>query len=430
MKMSTKFPHNIGNDSWMDIFYFSTVDDLLSVGLTCKHFNSLTNCNKHVRINDYWKWQCEKICINVSQNINNFTTDNWKQFYISLRKFLIENYYISQKDFKTIQEPINCLNKKTHPILLSCDKKDLLMFKLFEPPIVSPSKSTLDSINNNNNNNNNSSKQKQKQKQQKHMITINDKMKHQYHDGDVSVLYYACINESIKIVEYILDKYSDSIDINSKNDEDNETPFIKSCQIGNIEIVKLLLNSKNMTGNILNGTDDNDDNDNNSNNNNNNNNGLMIALDNRQSDLSKLLINDKRVDVSINSILINAIDNCCYTARNINIDGKNISVEEFKKLNQDFEIFNILMRKRKDDIKINSQNSGGSTALIFSSYLLKSSIKSLNLMSEIIMEILLETFKDTIDVNIVSKSGQTALSIAQEAKNKKIIELLKQHGAK
>ena len=51
-------------------------------------------------------------------------------------------------------------------------------------------------------------------------------------------------------------------------------------------------------------------------------------------------------------------------------------------------------------------------------------------MSEIIMEILLETFKDTIDVSIVSKSGQTALSIAQEAKNKKIIELLKQHGAK
>ena len=75
--------HQIIDQVWMNVFCLFNVRDFLSVHISCKLFNKLTNSSiNHRIINNHWKFYC--------MQTNSFNTKNWKIFYTKL--FAIKEY--------------------------------------------------------------------------------------------------------------------------------------------------------------------------------------------------------------------------------------------------------------------------------------------------------------------------------------------------
>ena len=66
----------IADDIWASIFCFLNVIDFLSVNKSCIHFNKLAMSNK------YWEIQCKYLWFEVESN--RFKTKDWKKFYMEL----------------------------------------------------------------------------------------------------------------------------------------------------------------------------------------------------------------------------------------------------------------------------------------------------------------------------------------------------------
>ena len=93
----------IVDDIWIRAFLLLDIADFLSINLTCKHFNILTNITRRaaqceelsilqVPINQYWKYQSKRLCRNVEDNIKLFTTQDWYAFYKQLFLFITDTY--------------------------------------------------------------------------------------------------------------------------------------------------------------------------------------------------------------------------------------------------------------------------------------------------------------------------------------------------
>ena len=76
----------VSHDVWSDIFCsFLLYNDFISINVTCKHFNNLTNPNKNI-INKYWEKQCKLYCNNIHPY---YKTKQWNLFFIELRSLII-----------------------------------------------------------------------------------------------------------------------------------------------------------------------------------------------------------------------------------------------------------------------------------------------------------------------------------------------------
>ena len=79
---------DIIDDAWISVILYCNVKDFLSLRLSCKHFNLLTNHKRYNQINKYWKHVCQRLCQDI--DILNFETNDWFNFFISFSKFLMK----------------------------------------------------------------------------------------------------------------------------------------------------------------------------------------------------------------------------------------------------------------------------------------------------------------------------------------------------
>ena len=98
---------NIIDDLWVNIFCLCNVKSFISISHTCKHFHNLTNIynsnNKNYvsRLKQYWKNQCQVLCINYNHEYKDASINdyNWYTMYQELVT-IISNLFASQYLFK------------------------------------------------------------------------------------------------------------------------------------------------------------------------------------------------------------------------------------------------------------------------------------------------------------------------------------------
>lgn len=118
---------------------------------------------------------------------------------------------------------------------------------------------------------------------------------------------------------------------------------------------------------------------------------LMVALDNGQSQIAKILL-DKGIDVNIK-------------------DNKGLTALMYAGMNDNIEVAKLLLDKGAD---VNIKNNYSETALMHA--LIKENIE--------IVKLLLDR---GANINVRDKNGKSALMYATEFKDKKLVELLRQY---
>ena len=84
--------YDISDDSWINIFCYCNVNDLISIHQICNHFYKLTNRKRNKTINDFWKYQCDMVCNDIKSL--KFTTPDWYKFFVALMKFYAEYFRV------------------------------------------------------------------------------------------------------------------------------------------------------------------------------------------------------------------------------------------------------------------------------------------------------------------------------------------------
>ena len=230
---------NIIDDIWTEIFYFLNFKSIIHISCCCKHFHMITNSKQYYRIHKYWEWKCKTLCNDIQ--ILNHTTDDWHTFFISLysfmKRFKYFDYFNDIHDYKLCNThkhfnkdfPITIGTDKDgfcervnvaafssvefahHTICLPCIQDNLQVFKLLI----------------------------------KYIDNINDNIHHCGYDCYMSPLGVACVCNSCKIAEYLLN--DSDIDVQLCQTSAQYTPLILATTYGSINIVKLLLKHPKMS---------------------------------------------------------------------------------------------------------------------------------------------------------------------------------------
>ena len=271
------------DDLWIDTFIHLNVKDFISVNSTCRHFYKLTSNTTTKAIVNYWKAQCNRLCINVAET--RFKTKDWKAFYSILSTFCHTYGYIDNK--KTVEQ-------LTTPIDLYLKSETTEKQKLTDNPVLraimkdnSPIYQMLTLGENDGSDVNRKvyptcwyPKRKRSKKQRQIERTA---------------LWLCAKYDAVKIAQYLLG--NKQIDINIREGICQETPLMQSVTRGSINVFKILLKHPKMTKKSINMIDSD---------------GGWTAFYNAvcmadESDenfeILQLLLNDKRVDPNVTDFL-------------------------------------------------------------------------------------------------------------------------------
>lgn len=85
----------INDDVWIETVLFLGPLDVLSFRCVCQHFSTLTNPNKHSRINSYWQSWCKRVSVESIAWNKLDAKCNWYKMFGEWVTFLVRHKYLS-----------------------------------------------------------------------------------------------------------------------------------------------------------------------------------------------------------------------------------------------------------------------------------------------------------------------------------------------
>lgn len=340
------------DDLWIEIICLLNPHDFLTIAITNKHFNNLTNRREFRRINLYWKYQSQLLCQNI--NSTNYTPDD-NDWYLLFQELLC--YFLVIPATETFEFGISnqtyqffdtvCITNINENIISDSDithtnnnhdndEMELMidyaicinienaLYYACIHDILPIFKLLLFIYGRNNTNTGNTSNHNCKNNiQSTDNIDINGIYCWPFclQDQKTQILDIILRENSIKIGRYLLNPNNfGNIDltVRYRESEDGDTALIVATEWGRIEFVELLLKHPNMTAQCINMGDIGE-----------NYTALHCASLKHRSIIAKLLVNDKRTNVNVQDIylhtpLMEAIKYDSIQVANILLDHEKI----------------------------------------------------------------------------------------------------------